>query len=102
MTPGGRAWRSLRQDNPNYRMHKEYPKRVSAAEQARADRISSVSLSQFQEHQIMKRLAVVAIALAGICISIPAGAEEVGVGVGPLGVTVGSGHDRDRDRDREY
>jgi hypothetical protein len=50
----------------------------------------------------MRRLAIVALTAAGICISIPAGAEEIGVGVSPGGVTVGTVHERDRDRDREY
>ena len=41
------------------------------------------------------RVALVIAALAGLCIAMPAGAEEFGVGV-----TVGSGHERDRDHDK--
>lgn len=45
------------------------------------------------------RVAVLVVAVAGICSAMPAGAEEVGVGVGPNGVTVGAIHgDRDRER----
>jgi hypothetical protein len=57
---------------------------------------------------MIKRLAVAAIAVIGICSAVPASAEEigVGVGVGPVGagVTVGTGrpdYDRDRVRERE-
>ncbi len=50
---------------------------------------------------MIKRLVVAAVAAAGICVAMPAGAEEIGVGVGPSGVTVGTVHnDRYRDRDR--
>jgi hypothetical protein len=52
----------------------------------------------------MKRLALAALAVVGVCGSVPASAEEIGVGVGPLGagVTVGSGRsDYDRDRVHE-
>ena len=48
---------------------------------------------------MMRRLVVIAVAAAGICVAMPAGAEEIGVGVGPGGVTVGTSHgDRYRDR----
>jgi len=50
---------------------------------------------------MIRRFAIVAVAVAGICSAMPAGAEEIGIGVGPGGVTVGTGHDRDRDRDRD-
>jgi hypothetical protein len=55
---------------------------------------------------MMKRLAVAAVAVIGICSAMPAGAEEVGIGVGVgragVGVTVGSGRsDYDRDRVHE-
>jgi hypothetical protein len=55
---------------------------------------------------MIKRLAVAAVAVIGICSSIPASAEQVGVGVGvgPVGagVTIGSGRsDYDRDRVHE-
>jgi len=51
---------------------------------------------------MIRRLAIMAVAAAGICSAMPAGAEEIGVGVGPNGVTVGTVRgDRDRDRDRE-
>jgi hypothetical protein len=46
----------------------------------------------------MRRLSIVIAAVAGICGTIPAAAEEVGIGIGPRGVTVGTDHgDRDRD-----
>ena len=48
---------------------------------------------------MIRRFAIVAVAVAGICSAMPAGAEEIGIGVGPGGVTVGTGHDRDRDRE---
>jgi hypothetical protein len=67
---------------------------------------------------MIRRLVVAIAAVAGICIAMPAGAEEVGIGVGPGGVTIGSDHgdrardrdhrtiilnnDRDRDRDRDH
>jgi hypothetical protein len=59
-----------------------------------------------EEHAMIKRLAVAAIAAVGIYSAVPASAEEVGVGVGvgPVGagVTVGSGRsDFDRDRVHE-
>src|SRR3954451_92981 len=59
-----------------------------------------------EEHAMMKRLAVAAIAAVGIYSAVPASAEQVGVGVGvgPVGagVTVGSGRtDYDRDRVHE-
>jgi hypothetical protein len=59
-----------------------------------------------EEHAMIKRLAVAAIAVVGIYSAVPASAEEfgVGVGVGPAGagVTVGTGRsDYDRDRVRE-
>jgi hypothetical protein len=61
-----------------------------------------------EEHAMIKRLAVAAIAVIGIYSAVPASAEEVGVGVGvgPVGagVTVGTGrpdYDRDRVRERE-
>jgi hypothetical protein len=57
--------------------------------------------SQTEEHAMIKRFAIVAIAAAGICVAMPAGAEEIGIGVSPGGVTVGTSHDRYRDRDRE-
>jgi hypothetical protein len=58
--------------------------------------------SQTEDHAMMRRLVVIAAAAAGICVAMPAGAEEIGVGVGPSGVTVGTSHgDRYRDRDRE-
>jgi hypothetical protein len=53
---------------------------------------------------MIRRFAVIAVAVAGICGVMPASAEEIGVGVGPDGVTVGTvrgDRDRDRDRDRE-
>ena len=40
---------------------------------------------------MIKRLAVAAVAVAGIYLAMPASAEEVGVGIGPVGVTVGIG-----------
>jgi len=64
--------------------------------------------SQTEEHAMIKRLAVAAVAVIGIYSAVPASAEEVGVGVGvgPVGagVTVGTGrpdYDRDRVRERE-
>jgi hypothetical protein len=59
-----------------------------------------------EEHAMIKRLAVAAIAVVGIYSAVPASAEEigVGVGVGPVGagVTVGTGRpDYDRDRVHE-
>jgi hypothetical protein len=51
---------------------------------------------------MIRRLAILAVAAGGICVAMPAGAEEIGVGVGPSGVTVGTVRgDRDRYRDRE-
>jgi hypothetical protein len=55
---------------------------------------------------MIKRLAVAAVAVIGICSAVPASAEQVGVGVGvgPVGagVTIGSGRsDYDRDRVHE-
>ena len=63
---------------------------------------------------MIKRLAVAAVAVIGICSAMPASAEEVGVGVGvgPVGagVTIGSGrsdydldgvHERTIIRERE-
>jgi hypothetical protein len=45
---------------------------------------------------------LVVAALAGVCSTLPAVAEDAKVGVGPVGVTVGSGHsDRDRDVDKK-
>ena len=42
------------------------------------------------------RFAMAAVAAAGICVSMPAGAEQVGIGIGAgpagVGVTVGTGH----------
>ena len=49
---------------------------------------------------VMKYALIIA-AVTGICVAVPASAEEVGVGVGPVGVTVGAGHDRDRERDSD-
>ncbi|HEV7407818.1 MAG TPA: hypothetical protein VGO01_04975 [Bradyrhizobium sp.] len=59
-----------------------------------------------EEHAMIKRLAVAAIAVVAIYSAVPASAEEVGVGVGVgpagVGVTVGSGRsDYDRDRVHE-
>ena len=58
---------------------------------------------------MIKHIVMAAVAVAGISVAMPAGAEEIGVGVGPagVGVTVGNGHgDRYRDREvireREY
>ena len=55
---------------------------------------------------MIKRLAIAAVAVIGICSAVPASAEEVGVGVGVgragVGVTIGSGRsDYDRDRVHE-
>ena len=55
---------------------------------------------------MIKRLAIAAVAVIGICSAVPASAEEVGIGVGVgragVGVTVGSGRsDYDRDRVHE-
>jgi hypothetical protein len=63
-----------------------------------------LSLKQFRkkEKAMTIRFALVIASVAGICIGVPAYAEEVGVGVGPVGVTVGAGHeDRDRDADKK-
>jgi hypothetical protein len=59
-----------------------------------------------EEHAMIKRLAVAAVAVIGIYSAVPASAEEFGVGVGVgrggAGVTIGSGRsDYDRDRVRE-
>ena len=51
---------------------------------------------------MIKHLAIIAVAAAGISSAIPAKAQDVGVGIGPNGVTVGAVRDdRYRDRDRE-
>jgi hypothetical protein len=51
---------------------------------------------------MIRHFVIATVALAGISVVQPAGAEEFGVGIGPagVGVTVGSGHG-DRYRDRE-
>jgi hypothetical protein len=59
-----------------------------------------------EEHAMIKRLAVAAVAVIGIYSAVPASAEEFGVGVGVgrggAGVTIGTGRsDYDRDRVRE-
>jgi len=72
--------------------------------QASANWLSDSSQTQTQEQAMIRRFAVIAVAVAGICGAMPASAEEFGVGVGPGGVTVGTvrgDRDRDRDRDRE-
>jgi hypothetical protein len=54
---------------------------------------------------MIKHLAIIAVAAAGISSAVPAKAQDIGVGVGPGGVTVGAvGRDRyrDRDYDRDY
>jgi hypothetical protein len=53
---------------------------------------------------MIKHLAIIAVAAAGISSAIPAKAQDIGVGVGPNGVTVGAvGRDRYRDDyDRDY
>jgi hypothetical protein len=53
---------------------------------------------------MIKHLAIIAVAAAGISSAIPAKAQDIGVGVGPGGVTVGAvGRDRYRDDyDRGY
>ena len=48
---------------------------------------------------MIKRFAVVSLAAEGICLAMPASAQQVGVGVGPNGVTVGSSPDRVRERE---
>lgn len=48
---------------------------------------------------MIKRFAVMSLAAAGICLAMPAGAQQVGVGVGPSGVTVGASPDRVRERE---
>ena len=64
--------------------------------------IASLIIHRFEEHVMIKRFAVIAVAAVGICVAMPAGAQEVGVGVGPGGVTVGTGYgDRERDRNRD-
>jgi hypothetical protein len=66
--------------------------------------IASSIIHNDEEHAMIKRLAVAAIAVVGIYSAMPASAEEIGVGVGPVGVTVGTGrpdYDRDRVRERE-
>jgi adenine/guanine phosphoribosyltransferase-like PRPP-binding protein len=50
---------------------------------------------------MMKHMAIIAVAAAGIYSSAPAGAQDIGVGVGPGGVTVGTVRDRYPDRYRE-
>jgi hypothetical protein len=57
-----------------------------------------------EEHVMIKHLAIIAVAAAGISSAIPAKAQDIGVGVGPGGVTVGAvGRDRYRDDyDRGY
>jgi hypothetical protein len=57
-----------------------------------------------EEHVMIKHLAIIAVAAAGIGSAIPAKAQDVGVAVGPGGVTVGAvGRDRYRDDyDRGY
>jgi hypothetical protein len=60
--------------------------------------------SHNEEHAMIKRLAVAAVAVIGIYSAGPASAEQVGVGVGVggVGVTVGAGRsDYDRDRVHE-
>jgi hypothetical protein len=71
-----------------------------------ARRIAIPRIHNVEEHAMIKRLAVAAIAVIGIYSAVPASAEEVGVGVGvgPVGagVTVGTGRaDYDRDRVHE-
>ena len=56
---------------------------------------------------MIRHFVIATVALAGISVVQPAGAEEFGVGVGPagVGVTVGSGHgyrDREVIRERVY
>jgi hypothetical protein len=47
---------------------------------------------------MIKQLAIIAVAAAGISSAVPASAQDIGVGVGPRGVTVGAvGRDRYRD-----
>jgi hypothetical protein len=47
---------------------------------------------------MIKQLAIIAVAVAGISSAVPASAQDIGVGVGPGGVTVGAvGRDRYRD-----
>ncbi len=48
---------------------------------------------------MIKRFAVVSFAAAGICLAMPASAQQVGVGIGPNGVTVGASPDRVRERE---
>ncbi|CAN5528981.1 hypothetical protein BH11PSE4_BH11PSE4_20440 [soil metagenome] len=48
---------------------------------------------------MIKHLAIIAVAAAGICSAVPASAEQIGVGIGPGGVTVGAVPDRHRDRE---
>lgn len=52
---------------------------------------------------MIRQIAIIAVAAAGISSAIPAKAQDIGVGVGPGGVTVGAVRgDRYRDRDRDY
>src|SRR5260370_18489113 len=76
----------------------------AGAIQASANWLSDSSQTQTQEQAMIRRFAVIAVAVAGICGAMPASAEEFGVGVGPGGVTVGTlrgDPHRDTDRARE-
>jgi hypothetical protein len=48
---------------------------------------------------MIKHLAIIAVAAAGISSAVPASAQDIGVGVGPRGVTVGVAPDRYRERE---
>jgi hypothetical protein len=48
---------------------------------------------------MIKHLAIIAVAAAGISSAVPASAQDIGVGVGPRGVTVGAAPDRYRERE---
>jgi hypothetical protein len=51
---------------------------------------------------MIKHIAIIAVAAAGICSAVPASAQDIGVGVGPNGVTVGAVRpDRYPDRYRD-
>jgi hypothetical protein len=52
---------------------------------------------------MIRHIAIIAVAAAGIYSAAPVSAEEIGVGIGPNGVTVGTVRgDRYRDPDRDY
>ncbi len=45
---------------------------------------------------MIRQLALVTLAIAGVCYVAPAAADEVGVGVGPAGVEVHGDRDREK------